>query len=64
MQEKTEDQIDKNFFKWDTSYFRWRCAGTRLGSASPAARALAALGAVALAWFAGAGDAQEEEATA
>ena len=54
MQEKTEEQIDKNFFKWDTSYFRWRCASTRLGL-SPATRALAALGAAILAWFAGTG---------
>ena len=28
MQAKTEEQIDKNFFKWDTAYYRWRCAGS------------------------------------
>jgi hypothetical protein len=27
MQEKTENQIDKNFFVWDTAYYRWKCAG-------------------------------------
>ena len=28
MQEKTENQIDKNFFVWDTSYYRWKCGST------------------------------------
>ena len=27
MQDKTENQIDKNFFVWDTAYYRWKCAG-------------------------------------
>ena len=27
MQEKTENQIDKNFFVWDTDYYSWKCAG-------------------------------------
>ena len=28
MQEKTENQIDKNYFVWDTAYYRWKCAAT------------------------------------
>jgi hypothetical protein len=28
MQEKTELQMDKNYFVWDTAYYRWKCAGS------------------------------------
>ena len=29
MQQKTENQIDKNYFVWDTAYYRWKCAGMK-----------------------------------
>ena len=50
MQAKTEEQIDKNFFKWDTAYYRWRCAGS-LSGLHRLAVAFAAAATLAMALF-------------